>query len=422
MKKRVLLLNCIQIFILVLAGCTPTLNGDDTGLDTEISADEHNFDAGSDDEISADEHNFDAGTDEENNTEANVNEALPSEEATETEASTDEQASLHFIDVGQGDCTLICSGGHYMLIDAGPDDYGTRIQLYLKKQGVDKLDYLVLTHPDSDHIGSADVIITKYDIDHILMSPYTKENDTYKALTQALEYKNYTAEIPKAGENFKLGNVDVEILQNDLCSTPNDSSIVLMLTCGQNKFLFTGDCEEESENSLLSAGYDLSADLYQVGHHGSATSSSEKLLEAVSPTYAVISCGADNTYGHPHQEVLDRFKERGILIYRLDEQGSVVASTDGTSISLSSAPSENYRGGSSELELAGKQAYGLYVTPDTEEIPPYIGNKRNSKLHRSTCDGLPQPQNQVYFDTLTEAEAAGFGEDNQCKRCRPYDQ
>lgn len=206
-----------------------------------------------------------------------------------------DEMKVHFMDVGQGDSTLITCGGHSMLIDAGDDSKGTAIQNYLKKQKADKLDYLVLTHPDADHIGGAPVIITKFDINKVFVSNFEKDNKTYQKLIQALDNKGLKYTTPRVGSQFSLGTANITILApNDEYDNPNDSSIALLIQNGNNKFLFTGDASENAENDILDNGIDISADVYKVGHHGSKYSTSEDFFRTVSPAYAVISCGEDN--------------------------------------------------------------------------------------------------------------------------------
>lgn len=256
------------------------------------------------------------------------------------------QMEVHFLNMGQSDSTLIICDGKAMLIDAGDGDKGTKIQLYLKKCGISKLDYLVLTHPDADHIGGADVIITKFDIDNIFMSDYEKSTKTYKRTLEALEYKNYKWTLPKAGSSYRLGEAMITILGPD-CSydDPNNSSIVLAITHGSNRFLFMGDAEEEAEKEILNTSYDLEADVLKVGHHGSKTSSSEEFLDAVNPDSAVISCGIDNSYGFPHAKTLNNLRFRGIDVYRTDNQGTIVAVSDGNKITWNAAPDTTWQTG-----------------------------------------------------------------------------
>lgn len=255
-------------------------------------------------------------------------------------------AEVHFIDVGQGDATLIKCGNEAMLIDAGENDKGTAIQLYLKKQGVEELKYLVLTHPDSDHIGGADVVITKFDIERVFMPDYEKDNKTYEEVLGALQNKYMEAYAPQVGEVYPLGGGEFTILApNGSYKDSNNSSIALLFRNGETDFLFTGDAEEEAEVDMLQNGLSLRADVYKAGHHGSSTASTKALLEAVNAEYAVISCGEENSYGHPHAEVLNNLRAMGMQVYRTDEQGSVVAETDGKQITWNCAPSDTWQSG-----------------------------------------------------------------------------
>lgn len=283
---------------------------------------------------------------------AESGEELITEIAAEDDIDTNE-LTIHFIDVGQGDATLILCDNHAMLIDSGDNSKGTTLQLYLTKQGVEKLDYLVLTHPDADHIGGADVIITKFDIDTIFMSDYPEDTKTYEEVLDALNQKNKNWSMPSVGDTYTLGDAAFTILAPlDTYSNSNDSSIALMLTHGENKFLFTGDCSENAEDDLIAGGQNLSANVYQVGHHGSRYSSSKTFMDAVSPTYAVISCGEDNSYGHPSAEALNRFRAMGIQVFRTDEQGSIVATSDGENIAWNCAPSDTWKAGESTMSAS----------------------------------------------------------------------
>lgn len=257
-----------------------------------------------------------------------------------------ENLEVHFLDVGQADCTLIKCDGYTMLIDAGEDDQGTKIQNYLKKQGVEKLDYLVLTHPDSDHIGSADVIMTKFETDTVFMSDYEKDTRIYNDLIDLMKDNQITYFTPSVGDIYPLGNASFQILApNDEYDDPNNASIALLLTHGENSFLFTGDAEKSAEKDILYNGLNLAADVFHAGHHGSKTSNTEDFVDAVNPQYVVISCGVNNSYGLPDAEVLNRFRQNGIKVYRTDEQGTIVATSDGKQITFNAAPSETWKAG-----------------------------------------------------------------------------
>ena len=253
---------------------------------------------------------------------------------------------VHFIDVGQADATLIKYGDTAMLIDTAEESRGSALWMYLKKQEVDSLDYLVLTHPDADHIGGAAVIINKFEIDTLLMPDYQKDNSVYEKLIEAMEYKRLKQTVPKVGETYQLGAAQFAILApNRSYEDPNNSSLALLLTHGENGFLFTGDAEEEAEADILQNGIEIRADVYKAGHHGSRSSSSAVFLDAVGASYAVISCGEGNDYGHPHSGPLNEFRERGIKVFRTDEQGSIVAVSDGSNITWNCGPSDTWKAG-----------------------------------------------------------------------------
>lgn len=369
-------------------------------------------------------------------------------EAADPDGYSQEPLEVHYIDVGQGSATLLKSGRHAMLIDTGDSDQGTKIQLYLTKQGVENLDYLVLTHPDADHIGGAPVIITKFGIGQLFLSNYEKDNKTTQKVRDAMQYKGLTASDYQVGDTFALGNASFTILgPAKEYADSNNASIALMVQNGNNRFLFTGDCEAEAEADLIASGADLSADVYLAGHHGSDTASSQAFMDAVSPMYAVISCGEGNSYGHPHAEVLNRFRSMGIQVFRTDEQGSVVAESDGTGITWNCAPSETWQAGertknaqtgaeiqpanetdaaaAQDMPTAGQsdavtlpaQEQKPVVADETPQAGNYIGNRNNGKLHKASCSYLPDPQNQVPFTTREEAVEAGY--DDPCKRCNP---
>ena len=216
------------------------------------------------------------------------------------DAANPDTMEVHFIDVGQGDSTLITCGEHAMLIDAGDDTKGTAIQNYLQKRKIKKLDYLILTHPDADHIGGAPVIITKFDIDKVFVSNYEKDTKTYQKLIQALDDKRLKYTTPGVGSKYTLGTASITFLApNDKYDNPNDASIALIVKNGSNKFLFTGDAGEDAEKDILDNRISITADVYKVGHHGSKYSTSKDFFKAVKQSYAVISCGEGNSYGHP---------------------------------------------------------------------------------------------------------------------------
>ena len=279
-----------------------------------------------------------------------------------------EDLVIHYIDVGQGDSTLLICKGETMLIDAGENDKGTYVQNYLLKQGVSKIDYLVGTHPHSDYIGGADIIITKFDVSHAILPNKKTDTRTYDYVMQAMRYRNITPEHPGIGDTFMLGDAKVTVLSpgdHDYGDELNDYSFSVLVEHGNDRFIFTGDAETEAESDIVDTGIDIEADVYQAGHHGSRTSSSDKFLDAVNPSSVVISCGEDNKYGHPHAETMNKFRERGMAVYRTDEEGTIIATSTGNGITFSDPASQSWKAG--EPTGSSQQTEGTMMETDMSE-------------------------------------------------------
>lgn len=362
-------------------------------------------------------------------------------------AAEPETMEVHFISVGQGDATLIKCGDHSMLIDAADDSKGTAIQNYLNKQNVKTLDYLVLTHPDADHIGGAPVIITKFEINKVFMSNFEKDNKTYQKLIQALDNKRLKYETPEVGSQYTLGTAIITILApNKKYDNPNDASIALIIQNGNNKFLFTGDACEDAEKDILGNNLDISADVYKVGHHGSKSSSSKDFIKEVNPKHAVISCGENNEYGHPHAETLNTLRAYGINVYRTDEDGTIVATSDGKNITFNVPASETWKAGEptgsstsktqTQATQTQEQPKNENTTP-TEETPQepviseptvpepvtnsitYVLNKNTKKFHNPSCSSVDTIKDKNREDTgKSRDEVIGMGY-VPCKKCNP---
>lgn len=252
------------------------------------------------------------------------------------------QLKVHYINVGQGDGILIEQGDHNMLIDAGTNEDEKLMVDYLHKEGIKHVDYVVGTHPHEDHIGGMDSVIKNFDIGTVYMPKITATTNTFADVINALKSKNLKITSPIAGSTFKLGDADCEILapNNSKYTDPNDYSIVIKLTYGSNKFLFEGDAEALSEKEILSKGFDLSVDVLKLGHHGSRTSTSNEYLDKVNPKYAVVSCGKDNDYGHPHDVTMKKLEKKKIPLYRTDESGTIICTSDGKNINFNVKPGD----------------------------------------------------------------------------------
>lgn len=259
----------------------------------------------------------------------------------ETTAQVQSVMEVHYIDVGQGDSTLVICGDHAMLIDAGDNDMGSRVWKYLLDQGVGSgiaLDYVIGTHGDADHIGGLDVILTKFDCGTVFLGDSLKCTRSYEDVVNAAFYKNYNLVMPEIGSSYTLGEAVFTITApNGDYEEENNRSIGIRLVHGENSFLFMGDAETAAEEDTLQSGIDISADVYKASHHGSSTSTTDAFLQAVNPKYCVISCGADNEYGHPHIETVEKLEAADVEIYRTDKDGTVLVISDGKNITVKKA-------------------------------------------------------------------------------------
>lgn len=310
--------------------------------------------------------------------------------------------TVSFIDVGQGDSTLIECQGEAMLIDAGL--YGSRQNIinYLNQRDVETLTYCVATHPHSDHIGGMSDVIYNFNVE-TLVYPET-DSSNLNSVLDACDEKGVDFYVPDVADTFTLGGAEITVLspaKGTNHDNLNNTSIVLKLTYEDVSFMFTGDAEKEIERELLNSSFDLSADVLKCGHHGSSTSSSADFLKAVSPSVAVISCGKGNDYGHPHREVVNELKKQNIQSYRTDKCSTIVAQSDGKEINFFTANSSE-------------------ATQSDGETPffEYIGNQSSHVFHRYDCASAKdmKGKNKVYFLTRNEAEFWGY---KPCSSCNP---
>ncbi|SHI24644.1 competence protein ComEC [Butyrivibrio fibrisolvens DSM 3071] len=245
---------------------------------------------------------------------------------------------IHFLDVGEGDSTLVECGGHFMLIDGGNPSYSSFIYSYLEKREIKYIDYIVCTHAHEDHVGGLSGALNYASVG-MAYAPVT-ESDTkaFNSFVKYLDVQGKTITVPKAGDTFGLGSATVQIVGPIDMSLAednvNNSSIVLRIKYGSTSFLITGDAEEAEELSIVKSRFNIKSDVMKIGHHGSNTSTSEEFIKAVDPDYCIISVVEDNAYGHPHDVVLDRIEEYGAQIYRTDLYGEITCISDGKEISL----------------------------------------------------------------------------------------
>ena len=320
---------------------------------------------------------------------------------------------IHFIDVGQGDSILIQQKDHSMLVDAGENDQGEVVVSYLKEQGVTRLDYVIGTHPHSDHIGGLDNVIRAFEVGRVFLPPAEHTTATFEDVLDAVEARGLSLTMPQVGDVWELGEASFTILSpnDDYGDDLNNWSIGIRVEYGENHAVLCGDAEALAEEDICENVPELQADILKAGHHGSSTSSSDLFLDRVNPTWAVIQCGKDNSYGHPHQETLEKFQKRGIGVFRTDLEGTIVAASDGESITW-------YTGKGSEMAAqdVSPEASGA---DKSEADDFYILNTNTKKFHLPDCSSVSrirEDNRQEYTGSRQELIEEGY---SPCGQCNP---
>jgi competence protein ComEC len=276
---------------------------------------------------------------------------------------------VHYIDVGQGDSTLLQFSDqkedYTILIDAG-NWTGNEVVNYLKSQHVSQIDIAIGTHPDADHIGQLANVINTFNVGEVWLSGNTNPSQTFQKLIHAIDSKEIDYYEPRMGDQFEIGPLKMDVLYPKTISEhDNEESISFKLTYGKIVFVFTGDASTDDELKMLQSGIDVKADILKLGHHGSSTSTDPTFLRKVNPAVAIYSAGFDNTYGHPHEEVVNLVQNSNIQLYGTDVHGTIIVSTDGNTYNVSTkkdgtiSPSN---GGNIEKDTA------------KEEPPPIVGS------------------------------------------------
>jgi len=249
------------------------------------------------------------------------------------EITEDGYLKVYFMDVGQADCILIDNNHEYALIDGGNTIDGKKLVKYFKELGIEKFNYVISTHPHEDHIGGLNFIIYNFNIDHFIGLDIKTNYKSYYNMMNALEKENIKYEVPNINDTFRVGEALFRIvyLDNNI-EDINSSSIVLEMTYKNNSFLFTGDTTSDAEKTYLDNLNEI--DVLKVSHHGSQYATSAQFLMKTKPKYAIISVGKDNEYGYPKQVVLDKLDELNTKVYRTDQLGTIILTSNGNDIKI----------------------------------------------------------------------------------------
>ena len=311
---------------------------------------------------------------------------------------------MHFIDVGQALSVLVECDGQFLLYDGGNVDDGSLVVSYLQKQGVEQLQYVFCSHAHEDHVGGLAAVMAKFPAGHAYSPVTDASTKCFQDFVKYTRQQGLAVEVPSVGTVWPLGSATVTLLGPvTQYSETNNTSLVLRIDYGDTSFLLTGDMEKTAETDLVNSGANLKADVLQVGHHGSSTSTGYLFLNAVLPEMGVISCGTGNKYGHPHEETLSILRDAKVDVYRTDLQGTITIGSDG----------QNFTVGTEHF-VPDSQLNPTDPAVSSTVQQTYIGNVNSKKFHLPSCANLPAEKNQILFSSYEEAVEAGY---TPCASC-----
>lgn len=334
---------------------------------------------------------------------------------------------VSFIDVGQGNATLIQFKGRNIIIDTGTEDEYSKLKAFLDSKNVRTIHNMILSHDDSDHMGAADLLIRDYNVRKVTRAKYRTAKDTYdvKELNSAIRRNGIDVKKVQDGDKLYFGaGITATVLSPATkYEETNQQSVVVKLDYRNRSFMFTGDIDAKIEG-IIRLSHDVDVDVLQIAHHGSGYSSSMMWLNDTSPKYAVISVGADNSYGHPDKTVVKRIAHFAEETYRTDLNGNITFITNGNSLSVktsrsgsssssnsSSSSSSNSSSGSNSSSSSSSSSSSASTSTSNGRV---IGNVNSHIYHNKHCSFLPDKDNRVYFKNRNAAKHAGY---RACKVC-----
>ncbi len=308
---------------------------------------------------------------------------------------------VYYLDVGQGDSIYIKTpNGDDILIDGGKNEAGDDVVAYLKKYHVDDLEVMIATHPDADHIGGLDTVLQNMNVESVYMPRVTHTTKTFEDFIMAVRNEGLKLKEAKGGVSLGLQGVDAHFVSPVIAygEDLNSSSAVLRITYGKNNFLFTGDATVKSEQDMIASGEDLQADVLKLGHHGANTSTSEDFISHVQPKYAIVSAGKDNQYGHPTAEILQKMQAHNIKVFRTDQQGTIIATSNGTDITFNTDSSKI------EQNSLPNNVAAATVTP-VETPTPKQSQLSSTSLQATVDNPTPDQYETIHLDVTGDIGA-----------------
>jgi len=340
------------------------------------------------------------------------------------------EMKVHFLDVGQGAAVLFQIGNQVLVFDGGDRDTSSFVVSYLKKQAIKQVDVMIASHYDADHINGLVGILNVFPVKQVYDANYTSDTRVYQSFKKYIQDHSIPEDVPGMRQSIHVGEATITFIAPKSYGHKevNDDSICIRVQFGETSFVIMGDPSADAEQQILTQ--DLASDVFYASHHGSNGSNSKTLLSNVSPEFVVISCGADNSYGHPGDNTLNRIKATGAGLYRTDKQGTIVATSDGQSIEWSQDPCNDFTPGetTSPTTAATTVATAAPTTAATTQAPPppssgdaraYVLNTNTMKFHYPSCSSASDiyPENRQDV-TLTRQEIIDMGY-VPCKRCNP---
>ncbi len=299
------------------------------------------------------------------------------------------ELSVTYLDVGQGNAVVIRQGNQTMLIDGGPRESSSFVVSYLKQQGIQKLDYVLISHFDEDHLAGAIGALYNFPVGTLITADYETDSSIYDSYKEAVEEKGYEPVHPSLGDTFSLGDGSFRIISPVSYGheDENQDSVGIILEMGSDRFFIGGDIGLEGEKEILEAGVDIQADVMLMNHHGSHVS--REFFQAVNPSWAVISCGEGNSYGHPRQDTVELIQESQVSLFRTDRQGTITAVSQGQGITFDQDPCNDYTPGDRTEEKEDTlEETRTALSNSTREDCDYILNIHTKKIHLPDCSSV----------------------------------